>query len=226
MEDKYSVYRNGLLDEITMMLGGRVAEKIIFDDFSGGASNDIERATAIARKMVTELGMSDRLGPIKYGSGEQEIFLGRDFSSTPNYSDATATAIDEEIHRIISDCYAKAEKLLRENIGKLHFIAGFLTKYEIMDDVQFARAMELDEPTVEEIAALADERKARRDRENAERAKAAEEERARRKKEESEHHHHPHQTGDPFNPFGEKINIRVEPTSPEDKDKDGEEEDS
>ena len=95
-----------------------------------------------------------------------------------------------------------------------------------MDDVQFARAMELDEPTVEEIAALADERKARRDRENAERAKAAEEERARRKKEESEHHHHPHQTGDPFNPFGEKINIRVEPTSPEDKDKDGEEEDS
>ncbi|MBQ7161625.1 MAG: ATP-dependent zinc metalloprotease FtsH [Clostridia bacterium] len=225
-EDKYSVYRNGLLDEITMMLGGRVAEKIIFDDFSGGASNDIERATAIARKMVTELGMSDRLGPIKYGSGEQEIFLGRDFSSTPNYSDATATAIDEEIHRIISDCYAKAEKLLRENIGKLHFIAGFLTKYEIMDDVQFARAMELDEPTVEEIAALADERKARRDRENAERAKAAEEERARRKKEESEHHHHPHQTGDPFNPFGEKINIRVEPTSPEDKDKDGEEEDS
>ena len=215
VEDKYSVYRNDLLDEITMMLGGRVAEQIIFDDFSGGASNDIERATGIARKMVTQLGMSDRLGPINYGSGEQEIFLGRDFNSTPNYSDATATAIDEEIHRIISDCYAKAEKLLRENINKLHFIAGFLAKYEVMDGVQFEHTMKTDDPTVEEIAALADERKARRQKENEEKARAAEEERERRKKEEETRHRH----RDPANPFDgvDPADFRVDPRSPEDK---------
>ncbi len=217
VEDKYSVYRNGLLDEITMMLGGRVAEKIIFDDFSGGASNDIERATAIARRMVTELGMSDRLGPIKYGTGQQEIFLGRDFSSTPNYSDATATAIDEEIHRIVSDCYDKAEKLLREHLDKLHFIAGFLMKYEIMDDHQFARAMEVENPTVEEIAALAEERKARREKENEEKARAAAEELERRKKEEAHRRFQHRPSGDPFNPFGERMDFRVEPRSPEDK---------
>ena len=178
VKDKYSVYRNGLLDDITMLLGGRVAEKIIFDDISGGASNDIERATGIARKMVTQLGMSDKLGPITFGSGEQEIFLGRDFSSTPNYSDATATAIDNEIHAIISSCFERAEKLLSEHLDKLHFVAGFLTEYEVMDDVQFARAMELDDPSKEEIAALAEEKKRRRQDENDEHAaKRAEENR-------------------------------------------------
>ena len=181
--------------------------------------------------MVTQLGMSDRLGPIRYGSGEQEIFLGRDFNSAPNYSDSTATAIDEEIHRIISECYAKAEKLLRENIDKLHFIAAFLAKYEVMDDVQFNRSMEAESPTEEEIAALADERKARRARENEEKARAAAEERARREKEEAErreHAHHAHHgpAGGPFNPFGDGMSIRVEPKSPEDEGEDGNEDGS
>ena len=183
-EDKYSVYRNGLLDNITMLLGGRVAEKIIFDDISGGASNDIERATNIARKMVTQLGMSEKLGPIVYGGGQTEVFLGRDFSSSPDYSDATAKEIDTEIHSIITSCFERAEKLLRENVDKMHFIAEFLVKYEIMDDVQFEEAMKREEPTIEEIAELGEEKRRRRAAENDELARRHEEER--RKREERE----------------------------------------
>ena len=183
-EDKYSVYRNGLLDNITMLLGGRVAEKIIFDDISGGASNDIERATNIARKMVTQLGMSEKLGPIVYGGGQTEVFLGRDFSSSPDYSDATAREIDAEIHGIITSCFERAEKLLRENVDKMHFIAEFLVKHEIMDDVQFAEAMKREDPTVEEIAQIGEEKRRRRAAENEELAKRHEEER--RKREEKE----------------------------------------
>ncbi len=176
-EDKYSVYRNGLLDNITMLLGGRVAEKIIFDDISGGASNDIERATNIARKMVTQLGMSEKLGPIVYGGGQTEVFLGRDFSSSPDYSDATAKEIDTEIHSIITSCFERAEKLLRENVNKMHFIAEFLVKYEIMDDVQFEEAMKREDPTIEEISEIGEEKRRRRAAENAEIAKRREEER-------------------------------------------------
>ena len=183
-EDKYSVYRNGLLDNITMLLGGRVAEKIIFDDISGGASNDIERATNIARKMVTQLGMSEKLGPIVYGGGQTEVFLGRDFSSSPDYSDATAREIDAEIHGIITSCFERAEKLLRENVDKMHFIAEFLVKHEIMDDVQFAEAMKREDPTVEENAQIGEEKRRRRAAENEELAKRHEEER--RKREEKE----------------------------------------
>ena len=183
-EDKYSVYRNGLLDNITMLLGGRVAEKIIFDDISGGASNDIERATNIARKMVTQLGMSEKLGPIVYGGGQTEVFLGRDFSSSPDYSDVTAREIDAEIRDIITACFERAEKLLRENVDKMHFVAEFLVKYEIMDDVQFAEAMKRENPTVEEIAQIGEEKRRRRAAENEELAKRHEEER--RKREEKE----------------------------------------
>jgi len=179
-EDKYSVYRNGLLDNITMLLGGRVAEKIIFDDISGGASNDIERATNIARKMVTQLGMSEKLGPIVYGGGQTEVFLGRDFSSSPDYSDATAKEIDLEIRSIITSCFERAEKLLRENVDKMHFVAEFLVKYEIMDDVQFEEAMKREEPTIEEIAALGEEKRRRRAAENDELARRHEEERRKR----------------------------------------------
>ncbi len=173
VEDKYSVYRKGLKDEIAMLLGGRVAEKIIFDDISGGASNDIERATEIARKMVTKLGMSDKLGPIAFGgstSGD-EVFLGRDFSNSRNYSEAVASMIDEEMHAIITAEFERAEKILRENIDKMHFIADYLTKYEVMDDKQFKAAMESDEPTEEMLNAIAEENRAQRDKENEERAR-------------------------------------------------------
>ncbi|MBQ4601516.1 MAG: ATP-dependent zinc metalloprotease FtsH [Clostridia bacterium] len=173
VEDKYSVYRKGLKAEIAMLLGGRVAEKIIFDDISGGASNDIERATDIARKMVTKLGMSDKLGPIAFGgstSGD-EVFLGRDFSNSRNYSEAVASKIDEEIHAIITEEFERAEKILRDNIDKMHFIADYLTKYEVMDDKQFKAAMETQEPTEEMLNRIAEENRAQRDKENEERAR-------------------------------------------------------
>ena len=179
VEDKYSVYKGGLLEEITMILGGRVAEKIILDDISGGASNDIERATSIARKMVTQLGMSDKLGPIVFGTGKSEVFLGMDFSNERNYSESVATEIDSEIHRIITECFERAEKLLSEHIDKLHFLADFLCKYEIMDDKQFDAAMKAENPDVEEIAALASEKRRKREAENEESKKRYEERKAR-----------------------------------------------
>jgi cell division protease FtsH len=179
-EDKYNVYKSQLKEEITMLLGGRVAEKIIFDDISGGASNDIQRATATARKMVTRLGMSDRLGSIMYGSehSSDEIFLGRDFSSDKNYSEETAAAIDEEIKKIVDECYVRAEKLLRENMEKLRFIAEFLVKYETMDDEQFKAAMD-NGATELDLAAMVEKRKAKSDEENELRRKREAEEKVR-----------------------------------------------
>ncbi len=173
VEDKYSVYRNGLKDEIAMLLGGRVAEKIIFDDISGGASNDIERATDIARKMVTKLGMSDVLGPIAFGGSTtgDEVFLGRDFSNSRNYSETVAAKIDDEIFAIITEEFERAEKILRDNIDKMHFIADYLTKYEVMDDKQFKAAMESDEPTEEMLNDIAKESRSQRDKENEARAR-------------------------------------------------------
>jgi len=170
-EDKYSVYRNELKQKISMLLGGRVAEQLIFDDFSGGASNDIQRATQIARKMVMQLGMSD-LGPILYGSehSESEVFLGRDFSQSRNFSESVAARIDEEINKIITESYNEAKRLLTENIDKLHFVAKFLHKYEVMDSEQFQRAMEEDDVTFEALEEMVAERKRRSEAENAARA--------------------------------------------------------
>ena len=188
-EDKYSVYKNGMKDEITMLLGGRVAEKIIFDDISGGASNDIQRATEIARKMVTQLGMSEKLGPIVFGSGHSrdEVFLGRDFSNSRNYSETIATKIDEEIYAIINEAYEKAEKLLRENIDKMHFIADYLVKHETMDEKQFETSMLEAEPTEEMLIAIAEERELKRREENEKRAKEEEELRHSKKKKKTAH---------------------------------------
>ncbi len=173
VEDKYSVYKKGLKDEIAMLLGGRVAEKIIFDDISGGASNDIERATEIARKMVTKLGMSDKLGPIAFGGSTtgDEVFLGRDFSNSRNYSETVASMIDEEMHAIITAEFERAEQILRDNIDKMHFIADYLTKYEVMDDKQFKAAMESDEPTEEMLNRIAEESRNQREKENEARAR-------------------------------------------------------
>ncbi len=186
VEDKYSEYKNGLIDEISMLLGGRAAEAIIFDDVSGGASNDIQRATGIARKMVTRLGMSDELGPILYGSEHSgdEVFLGRDFSSDKNYSEETASKIDAEVKRIIKDAYERSIRILRENIDKLHFIAKFLVKNETMDDAQFKAVME-GEPTVEELEAMTAERDRLSREENERRRKIEEEEQKKREEEEN-----------------------------------------
>jgi cell division protease FtsH len=178
-EDKFSVYKQELQERISMLLAGRVAEELTFGDYSGGASNDIERATELARKMVTQLGMSEAIGPIRYGSGHGgDVFLGRDFSSTQDYSDETAALIDKEIKRIIDEAYAHAKAVLTEHADKLKFVAEFLLAHEIMDGDQFKAAMETDEPTIEQLEEIAAE-KARRTRE-------ANEERARRNREEAE----------------------------------------
>ena len=164
-EDKYSVYKNELKEKISMLLGGRAAEELIFGDVSGGASNDIERATSIAKKMVTQLGMSDVLGLRAFGSGHSEVFLGKDFSSSQDYSDNTAAKIDTEIHDIITEAYNKAKQILTDNMEKLHFIAQFLIKNEIMDGEQFAAAME-GNPTFEELEEMTESKKRRSREEN------------------------------------------------------------
>ena len=182
-EDKFSVYREELKQEIAMLLGGRAAEQMINGDFSGGASNDIQRATNIARRMVTELGMSDVLGPIHYGSGESgEVFLGRSISGSPNHSGKTAAVIDEEVSKIITEAFEQAKTILANNIDKLHFVAEFLVKHEVMDGEQFAALMDRG-ASEQELIEIAEER-ARKSREANEQREQAEQERARREAEE------------------------------------------
>ncbi|MBQ8552155.1 MAG: ATP-dependent zinc metalloprotease FtsH [Clostridia bacterium] len=187
IEDKSHMSKSDMEHEIVSLLGGRVAEKLIIGDICTGASNDIQRATNIARSMVTRYGMSDVLGPIVYGSEHEsdEVFLGRDFNTSKNYSDDTAALIDSEIKRIINAAYDTAMKILSENVDKLHFVAEFLMKNEVMDADQFNAAME-GNPTVEELEEMAAEKKRKSERENEARAKANEEERARREAEEKE----------------------------------------
>ena len=171
-EDKYSVYKEELKEKIAELLAGRVAEQVIFGDISGGASNDIERATDIARKMVTQLGMSELLGPVKYGTGHSEVFLGRDFSNGADYSPETAALIDKEIKALVDAGYATAERVLTEQRAKLDFVAEYLLSHETMDGEQFAAAMDGD-PTVEELEEMAAAKKRRSVKENeAEREKA------------------------------------------------------
>ncbi len=132
-EDKPYVSKNYLLDEIVVFLGGRVAETIVFGDINSGASSDIERATEIARKMITRYGMSDELGPVMYGSSNNEVFLGRDFSSSRNYSEAIAAEIDAQIKKIITDAYKRCEEILRANMGQLETVSEYLIKHEKVD---------------------------------------------------------------------------------------------
>lgn len=140
-EDKSYRSKKEMLDSLVVLLGGRVAEAITLDDISTGASNDIERATEIARKMVTRYGMSDELGPVMYGSSNDEVFLGRDFSSSRNYSEAIAAEIDEQIKKIITDAYNRCEKILRDNLGQLETVAKYLIKNEKADGEVFKLLM-------------------------------------------------------------------------------------
>jgi len=167
-EDKMTTSRNEMIDRIVLSLGGRVAEEIVLDDISTGASNDIQQATAIARNMVTRYGMSDKLGTVLYGSehSSDEVFLGRDFSSGKNYSEKTAAEIDVEIRNIISSAYKACKKILSDNIDKLHFIAEYLLKNEFMDEEQFRAAMEMENPTIEDIEKIASDKKKKSEEEN------------------------------------------------------------
>ena len=136
-EDKNFMSKSEMEETIVSLLGGRVAEQLILNDISTGASNDIERATKIARNMVTKYGMSDRVGAIMLGSGQGEVFLGRDFGHAKEYSEETASVIDEEVKRIIDKAYNTALELLRTHIDKLHAVAGVLLEKEKIDGEEF-----------------------------------------------------------------------------------------
>ena len=136
-EDKSFMSKSEMEETIVSMLGGRVAEKLVLDDISTGASNDIERASKIAREMVTKYGMSDRLGTITFGSEQEEVFLGRDFTQTRNFSEETAGIIDEEVKKIIDKAYKTAEYILGEHIDKLHIVANILLEKEKIDGDEF-----------------------------------------------------------------------------------------
>ena len=181
--DRYQMYKQDYKNEIAMGLGGRAAEEIIFGDVTSGAYSDIQHATQTAKRMVTLFGMSEKLGPRRFGTDQNEVFLGRDFSSNADYSEAVAAVIDEEIHTIISEAYDRAKSLLSTNISKLHFIAEYLLGHEDMDGDQFKAVMENACVTVEMIEEIAAE-KERASREANEAKQAAE--KARREREEAE----------------------------------------
>lgn len=144
-EEKGHTSRNQLLEQICSLLGGRAAEQLTQDDVCTGASNDIERATDLARKMVTKFGMSDKLGLVTYGHDNNEVFLGRDFSSTPNYSEKTASTIDEEIENVVMTQYKRALELLKGAMPKLHIVAKELFEKEKISGDDFRAIMENNE---------------------------------------------------------------------------------
>lgn len=141
VKDKSYISKNEMYENIVVLLGGRVAEKLILDDISTGASNDLERATSTARNMVTRYGFSDNLGPVVYGQGDHEVFLGRDYTNTPSYSDNVAAEIDNEIRTLIESAFTDAEKILNEHMDKLHVVAKYLMKYEKVDGATFEKLM-------------------------------------------------------------------------------------
>jgi cell division protease FtsH len=147
-EDRYSHSKTRLESQIASLFGGRIAEELIFgmDRVTTGASNDIERATMIARNMVTKWGLSDRLGPLAYSEDEGEVFLGRQVTQTKHMSDETAHAIDEEVRRIIDTSYERAKQILTARMDKLHAMAAALVKYETIDEPQITDIMEGREP--------------------------------------------------------------------------------
>ncbi len=141
-EDKSYASKCEMEEHIVSLLGGRVAEKLVLNDISTGASNDIERASKIARNMVMRYGMSDKLGPITFGASQEEVFLGRDFGSQRNYSEKVASEIDEEVKRIVVTAYDKAEQILNENMDKLHETAKLLIEKEKIDADEFDKIFE------------------------------------------------------------------------------------
>jgi cell division protease FtsH len=133
MEDKFLVARSELTDQLTMLLGGRAAEEMIFSDPTTGAANDIERATTVARQMVTEYGMSDSLGPMRFGQPQGEVFLGRDLANSPDYSDEVAASIDAEVRRLIESAHNAARHILETNRAVLDRLASDLIQHETLE---------------------------------------------------------------------------------------------
>ena len=153
VEDRNYVTKGYMEEELCTLLGGRVAEAIVLGDISTGASNDLERATRIARNMVTRYGFSEKLGPVVYGSSENEVFLGRDYGQNKHYSDDIASDIDSEIRRLVDEAYAKTESILREHRDKLDAVAAVLMEKEKVSGKEFADIMNPPAPAIEEVAA-------------------------------------------------------------------------
>lgn len=141
-EDKSYASKNDMLNDLVVLLGGRVAEALVLGDISTGASNDIERATKIARNMVTRFGMSEELGPVSFASGSDEVFLGRDYTHMRNYSETVAAAIDKEVNRFISDAYDRTETILSDHRDKLHKVANTLLEEEKIEGKRFLEIMD------------------------------------------------------------------------------------
>jgi cell division protease FtsH len=131
-KDQYTFTRRRLFGRIKVSLGGQIAEKVFFDDFSTGAAGDIQHATEIARRMVCEFGMSDAIGPIRYASREQHVFLGGEIIQPREHSEATAQLIDEEVKRLVDSAYQETERLIREHTDDMHKLAEALLKYETL----------------------------------------------------------------------------------------------
>ena len=136
IDEKHTYPREYLENNIAILLGGRAAEEIILHDFTTGAGNDIERATNLARKMVCEWGMSDKMGPLSYGKKEEQIFLGREFATHKDYSEETAKNIDLEVVSIVKRNYETAKKILTDHIEILHKIAGELLEKEVLNGAE------------------------------------------------------------------------------------------
>jgi cell division protease FtsH len=144
IDEKHTYPKKYLISNITILLGGRAAEELVLHDFTTGAGNDIERATNIARKMVCEWGMSEKMGPLSYGKKDEQIFLGREFATHKDYSEETAKSIDQEITSIVTTCYKNAKRLLEENINTLHHIAEALLEKEVLNTEELDRIIEKD----------------------------------------------------------------------------------
>jgi len=140
-EDRNYVTKSQMLDQIVMLLGGRMAESLVLKEVSTGAQNDLERATEIVRRMITQYGMSEELGPLTFGRRQEQVFLGRDISQERNYSEAIAYSIDKEARKMIDEAYCKARKLLEENMDRLHVVAKTLMEKETIEADEFAELM-------------------------------------------------------------------------------------
>ncbi|HEX9078244.1 MAG TPA: cell division protein FtsH, partial [Desulfuromonadaceae bacterium] len=146
IEDKHSYSREVLLARIAVLMGGRAAEELIFNTFTTGAGNDIEQATEMARKMVCEWGMSDKMGPLSFGKKDEQIFLGREMATHKNYSEATAVEIDAEIRHIVDDSYRRALTLLRDNIQHLHNLSTCLMEKENLSGTEVDEILAAEKP--------------------------------------------------------------------------------
>jgi cell division protease FtsH len=162
-EDKLNLTKEGARDQIAVAMGGRIAEELVFSQITTGAANDIQVATDLARKMVCDWGMSEKLGPLHFGKREEMVFLGRDFNDAKDYSGQTAVEIDAEVRRIVMENYDRAKKLVLDNMDKLKLLAEALLEYETLEGREIDALFDgkpIDRPSA---ATLSAERKARAD---------------------------------------------------------------